>query len=321
MHDKDTDGCSGDCHACSDVAKHKSLYHRARAIYASDGENVVEGRIVRSVDLQKVIMLPRLPGVKSVCFTKRIIAFHLTFSPIVEYSKNARTTSLVWHEGLAGRKCEEISSMYVKALIVDRDYKEIIYFMDNCSSQNKNWSIITAMTKLINSELIAADKVTFKYLEAGHTFMSADTVHASVERQMKLAKNVYDFDDFVGCVAKAKSNVIAPSNVDFRNYKGEQSQSKLAKEGRPHLASCRQLEFRKGHRSLFYKQQHDDSDFKEFDFMRAKCKLDVIPDTIRESPRGIPDSKKADIVTKLCPLMPASRRVFWEKLSTAMSAI
>ena len=127
-----------------------------------EGKKVEEGKIVRSVDLQKVIMLPRLPGVKSVCFTKRIIAFHLTFAPIQEYTKIGKVTSLAWHEGLAGRKCEEITSMYVAALSVDRDFTNIVYFMDNCASQNKNWSLITAVVKLVNSNEVAAQTITFK---------------------------------------------------------------------------------------------------------------------------------------------------------------
>ena len=38
--------------------------------------------VVRSVNLQKVIMLPRIPGVKSTAFTKRIIAFHHQFAVV-----------------------------------------------------------------------------------------------------------------------------------------------------------------------------------------------------------------------------------------------
>jgi hypothetical protein len=38
---------------------------------------------------------------------------------------------------VAGRKAEEISSIFVEALGVDRDYKHVIYFMDNCTAQNK----------------------------------------------------------------------------------------------------------------------------------------------------------------------------------------
>ena len=40
-----------------------------------------------SVDLQKVIMLPRLPGIRIVAFTKRIIAYNETIAPLGEMKK------------------------------------------------------------------------------------------------------------------------------------------------------------------------------------------------------------------------------------------
>lgn len=137
-------------------------------------------------------MLPWLPGINSVCFTRRTIAFHLTFAPIKQYAQHTKTTTVLWHEALAGRKGEEITSMYIKALLLGTDYTDIVYFMDNCSGQNKNWSLITAMVKIVNSEHISAKTITFKYLEAGHTFMSADVIHAGVERAMKKKVNLYD---------------------------------------------------------------------------------------------------------------------------------
>ena len=40
-----------------------------------------------SADLQKVVMLPRLPGNKTSVFTQRIILFHETFAPLVPEKK------------------------------------------------------------------------------------------------------------------------------------------------------------------------------------------------------------------------------------------
>ena len=64
----------------------------------TDNEKVV------SVDMQKVIMLPRLPGLKVVVFCKRIVVFNETFAP-VGGSKNGKdkATGVLWHEGIRGR--------------------------------------------------------------------------------------------------------------------------------------------------------------------------------------------------------------------------
>ena len=51
---------------------------------------------VRSVDLQKVIMLPQIPGVKSIAFTERIIAFYHTFAS-VDQKKKKRRKILHWY--------------------------------------------------------------------------------------------------------------------------------------------------------------------------------------------------------------------------------
>ena len=41
-----------------------------------------KGEMIAAVDMQKVVMLPRMPGVKKCIFTKRLIAFHMTFAPL-----------------------------------------------------------------------------------------------------------------------------------------------------------------------------------------------------------------------------------------------
>lgn len=316
-HETEEGKCKVDCSICIKMEVHKENYTQARNEYFTEGSAVIQDKIVRSVDLQKVVMLPRMPGVKSVCFTRRIIAFHLTFAPVKQYLTSARTLSMVWHEALAGRKCEEITSLYVQALLKDRDYDKIVYFMDNCSSQNKNWSIISAMVNLINSGKLTASEITFKYLEAGHTFMSADVIHAGVEREMKKKKDVLDFEDFKRCVTSVGSvELIAPEVDSFRNFKGEQSAAKLAKRDRPLLGECKQMEFRKGSKSLFYKKEHKAAEFQEFDFMKARAKLGKFPPPLRSSARGIPGDKKLDIVNKLCPLMPENRRQFWFALDS-----
>lgn len=204
--------CSVECQTCLKMKHHKNKYKEARQEYEKDGEMVREGYMVRSTDLQKVIMLPRLPGVKTVCFTTRIFAFHETFSPIKAYSSKSPNLCVVW---LAGRRCEEITSVCMRS--IDRDFEHKIYVMDNRATQNKNWSLITAAVRIVNSGRLNAQTITFKYLEAGHTFMSADFVHAGVERQMKSAKNVYDFNDFIDCVEKVpKTAILVPTNEDFQ---------------------------------------------------------------------------------------------------------
>ena len=80
--------------------------------------------------------------------------------------------------------------------------------------------------------------------------MSADSCHASVEREMKRG-DVCDFDDFMNCIAATSSSVIQPRYDDFKAYEGQQSQSKLKKKDRPLLSDIRVAEFRRGSKMLF----------------------------------------------------------------------
>lgn len=145
-----TRDCVPDCDACIRQGQRDQLKAEAWATYKSDVSEVKQNTIVRSVDLQKVIMLPTLPGVKSVCFTRRIVAFHETFVPVDKYKTETPTFSCIWHEGISFSKAEDIASTFVHALRQDRDKVTIIYFSDNCSAQNKNWYLFSELANTIN---------------------------------------------------------------------------------------------------------------------------------------------------------------------------
>ena len=204
-----------DCGACSKQKAHDELKAESRASYKDDGEIVLPNTVV----LQKVIMLPCLPGVKTACFTRRILAFHETFAPIGKYKAVIPTISCIWHEGISGRKAEDIASTFIRALHEDRDYQQIVYFADNCSAQNKNWYLFYELVNLINSDRISAQTITIKFLEAGHTFMSADSIHADVEKRVKIKKEILDFDDFAQCIRHRNINVLVINFSDFYHLK------------------------------------------------------------------------------------------------------
>ena len=58
-HDKEGDVCKTDCNLRERKTKHTLEYELAHSVYTDDGSRLEEERIVRSVDLQKVVMLLR----------------------------------------------------------------------------------------------------------------------------------------------------------------------------------------------------------------------------------------------------------------------
>ena len=50
---------------------------------------------------------------------------------------------------------------------------------------------------------------TIKYLEKGHTFMKADSIHGSIGGKLKKEKEVIDFESFVKVCQRASKNIEA----------------------------------------------------------------------------------------------------------------
>ena len=110
-------------------------------------------------------MLPRIPGVKTIALIKRIIAFHETFATVGTKSTKPNI-SVVWHEALAGRSASEIASCFEAILKLERDIIHHIFWLDNCSDQNKNWWLFSAVVTLINPPIIQSTKITLKFFKA-----------------------------------------------------------------------------------------------------------------------------------------------------------
>jgi hypothetical protein len=128
---------------------------------------------------------------------------------------------------VAGRSASDIASAFWNFLVNRlRDKNRIILWADNCSAQNKNWLIFTVMTLAVNSPELAAESIEIKYLVAGHTFMSAGSVHHQIENGLKKHGDVCDWIEFKEVLKKAKCDVfdLQPCNfydfVDGYNRKG-----------------------------------------------------------------------------------------------------
>jgi len=252
-------------------------------------------------------------------FTRRLVVFHETFAPLGSKSKERPVVSALWHEALSGRNAEDLASAYVKVIRSDhlRDIKNVVFYVDNCGAQNKNWTLFTALISLVNSAG-GPQTVTLRYLEKGHTFMSADSYHASVESAMRKMKNVYDFSDFVSAVERYGAKVIKMTTGDFVMWQSCMSMAKFTKK--PSLSDVLQeVQFRKGSTQLYWKVSMNDADYEAGEFLKKREAAKILSGIqlyqSLQTPRGITDKKKNDLVKNLCPLMPDSRHRFWSSLA------
>lgn len=102
------------CEGCVAQRAHLKRDDDARVAYRADRDYSEAGKadhMYVSLDLQKVRMLPEIPGVKSAVFTRRICAYNETFTPLGK-GKLSDTIALIWHQGVGERNDEEIVSCF-----------------------------------------------------------------------------------------------------------------------------------------------------------------------------------------------------------------
>ena len=188
--------------------------------------------------------------------------FNQTFAPL-GYKNDKKNTNrplgVVWHDTIAGCFAENIASTYVKVLNhrLYRDCKSIVFWVDNWTVQNKNWTLYSAIVTFVNSPG-QIQTISFKYFEPGHSFMSADSFHTAVEKEFKKRKNIYDFEDFVD-VINTSGEAITMDHKAFLMLTDDVSQGKYT--SMPYRSEVVKVEFRRGCQKIFWKTSFHQIEF------------------------------------------------------------
>lgn len=136
LHDKNN--LSPSCDTCNNWIVHQEKAKEARILYQQHCKesSANSEAAFYSADLQKVIMLPWMPGYKPVQFTRRIIAFNESFIPLYSTKGTNRPFAVLWNENVSGRKKENLISAFYSFFLFCRDKKHVVIWLDNCSGQN-----------------------------------------------------------------------------------------------------------------------------------------------------------------------------------------
>ena len=305
--------CQGnqtDCDVCLKYLAHQEKFRSAREHYTQDKES---GQFAVAIDLQKVLILPYMNQHKTAIFTPRLVTFNETFARLGQATPSNPNVAVLWHEAISGRSASDIASTYWNFFLEVNCNEPIVLWLDNCSAQNKNWTLFSMLVKAVNH--FEFESITLKFFEPGHTFMAADSVHAAIEKQMKKVQKINDFSDFIAVVEKSNRvgiKTIPLSFGDFLDFTDETSATKLKASGRPKLADMYIVQFRTTSKKLFYGLDHHGGTLKPFDFLKKDFKF-TLPSK-KSKPRGIQKAKKDKICTNLLPLMPAKHHPFWRDL-------
>ena len=155
--------------------------------------------------------------------------YHQTFSPL---GKGEKSLGVIWHNGIRKQNDEDVASAYVIAIKQFRDSDIIVIWVDNCSGQNKNWTLYTPLVTLVNLDA-GPNEIILKYFEKGHTFMTCDSFHHKIEQGTRGMKNVYDFKDFKSII-EAKGIAYEMRSSDFIDIPNGMSNGKYT-SGKPYL--------------------------------------------------------------------------------------
>ena len=169
-----------DCILRKNYQIHDEIAAEARDEYQRDvAKQWGEGSRCIAVDMQKVIMLPKM-NIKEHFFVSRLTVFNETFASL----SGDEDMCVLWHEALSGRDASDVTSAYYQAIINSSNCNRFTFWADNCCAQNKNWTLFSTFVSLVNS-VDGPEEITMKYFEPGHTYMRADSVHGSIGKNEK----------------------------------------------------------------------------------------------------------------------------------------
>lgn len=279
---------------------------------------------VFATDLQKVVLLPRFPDVKASFFCPRLVVFNETFANMAKKDELKQHYYVVWNEAIAGRCAEDVANTFLKVIELERDATKIIFWLDNCSGQNKNWFLFTALLCLVNMPNCSVESIELKYLVTGHTFMAADGLHGKIEQKMRKQKNTLDMADFVSVLEQSskRAKVVLLQHSDFRLLDNKfRARRSLQNETMPLLKTICAVKFTKGEKVLSYKHNFTD-DYMPLnsDAIKKRASL-VLTHKKQQTNRGINEEKKKRIINELVSKMPLNRRMFWNELPVSASSV
>ena len=305
-HIKEVGLLHGPCTLCTDVATHKVCAAIARQKYVEDIKSRANPELgLFAVDLQRVILL-HIMRAKSCFFARRLQTFNETFASMT----GGKDSCVVWHEALTGRTGGDIAPAFACFIFEHSDtFTDFVYWTDNCIAQNKNWVLFSALLQLVNMPM-SPSSITIRFLEKGHTFMRADSVHGLIGQRIARLGEIHTFEDFKNAVSQSKSNIqcLPLDRTQIRQWKSLRTPT----EGAPKLAKIREVKFIAGDLRMHYKLRLDASLYNTCKFHNLTSMPPIPLPVLRVS--GIEGTKRAEILSTLVPLMPRSKHSFWSDL-------
>lgn len=153
-------------------------------------------------DLQSVLQIP-CSDVSPMYYSRKICVYNLT---IYESAPPNNAFCFCWTELNGKRGSSEIGSCLFEYLNnLPLTVKEVSLWSDTCGGQNRNQHVAALLYYLVNVSHI--EVIEHKFLESGHSYMEADSMHSAIEHAKKYIP-VYTIQDWLNIfrIARSKRN-------------------------------------------------------------------------------------------------------------------
>lgn len=122
----------------------------------------------------------------------------------------------VWDECNGKKGSAEIGTCLLNYLSqLPESVTHVSTFSDTCGSQNRNKNILAAMLYAVN-RIDNIETIDVKFMESGHSYLEADSIHATIERHRK-HKKVYTTREWVLLFSSARTKP-SPYKVTTMHY-------------------------------------------------------------------------------------------------------
>jgi len=313
---------------------HQEYAERARNSLKSDrilAKQSDSNKFVITFDLQSTLPTPRL-SCNIVYYKRQLMVYNLGI-----HDCNTEVGHMhVWHEGMASRGAQEISSCittFLQAVTLTECTKtELVMWSDSCGGQNRNIKMSLSLLKLVCSDG-PFTTITQKFLESGHSFLPNDSDFGDIEKRLKYHPEVYVPKHWYDIIAESRSGakpfvVHQMKEEDFRSTATLETaivNRKTNVDGQKvNWFEMRQIEVRRTDpMSLFYKTSHNpEEEWKQIDLARrgrSTALSGVTQKRLYEGPRAINPLKKKDLISML-HLVPSIYHDFYNNLTTSKTA-
>lgn len=189
---------------CDDSDVYESHVRRKKDCYLAKERDKIRATddltfVAASFDLQSVLQIP-CSDVSPMYYSRKICVFNLT---IYNSAPPNDAYCYCWSELNGKRGSSEIGTCLFEYIThLPPHVKEVSLWSDTCGGQNRNQHVASLLLYLV--QVTDIEIIQHNFLESGHSYMEADSMHSSIEHAKKFV-SVYTINDWLNIFKLARS--------------------------------------------------------------------------------------------------------------------